>query len=129
MRAWPSAPLTVRLRMPGPPGEAGNLARHALLHDAHDLWPQFLERVSPNGAIALAKNIRFNRTSLAMDAAIAGQGLALASLLFVQDDVAAGRLVRPFAAELRVGADFYLVWPRHPGPVVEVEDWLPVRSG
>ena len=111
----------------GPPDEAGNLLRYALLHDAHNFWPQFLERACANGAITAAQNIRFNQTSLAIDAAIAGQGLALASLPFVQEDIATGRLVRPFATELRAGADFYLVSPRkprRPEPVAAVRSWL-----
>src|SRR5690606_9152481 len=123
----------------GPPDAGDNLARYALLHDAHNFWPQFLERTYPKGAIASAKNIRFNQASLAIDAAIAGQGLALASLFFVQEDIASGRLVRPFATELRVEADFYLVSPRkprHPEPIAAVRSWLmeaarlvPVRAG
>lgn len=111
----------------GPPDEADNLARYALLHDAHNFWPQFLEKTYPNGAVAFAKNIRFNQTSLAIDAAIAGQGLALASLFFVQEDIASSRLMRPFTTELRVGADFYLVSPRkprHPNPLAAVQSWL-----
>ena len=111
----------------GPPEESDNLTRYALLHDAHNFWPQFLERAYPKAAIASAKNIRFNQTSLAIDAAIAGQGLALASLFFVHEDIASGRLARPFATELRVGSDFYLVSPRkqrHPEPTAEVRSWL-----
>lgn len=111
----------------GPPDESDNLARYALLHDAHNFWAQFLERAYPNGATAAAKNIRFNQTSLAIEAAIAGQGLALASLFFVQEDIAAGRLSRPFMTELRVGSDFYLVSPRkrrHPEPIADVWNWL-----
>lgn len=111
----------------GPPDEDDNLTRYALLHDAHNFWPQFLERAYPGGVTASAKNIRFNQTSLAVDAAVAGQGLALASLFFVQDDIDAGRLARPFATELRVGSDFYLVSPRkprHPEPTADVRSWL-----
>lgn len=111
----------------GPPDESDNLTRYALLHDTHNFWPQFLERAYPNGATAAAKNIRFNQTSLAIEAAIAGQGLALASLFFVQDDIDAGRLARPFPTELRVGSDFYLVSPRkrrHPEPIAAVWNWL-----
>lgn len=111
----------------GPPDESDNLTRYALLHDAHNFWPQFLERAYPNGASAATKNIRFNQTSLAIEAAIAGQGLALASLFFVQEDIAAGRLARPFMTELRVGSDFYLVSPRkrrHPEPIADVWNWL-----
>lgn len=111
----------------GPPSEGENLARYALLHDAHNFWPQFLERTYPEGVVNSAKNIRFNQTSLAIEAAIAGQGLALASRFFVQEDISSGRLVRPFATELRVGSDFYLVSPRkprHAESIVDVRGWL-----
>ena len=111
----------------GPADEGENLRRYALLHDAHNFWPQFLERAYPKGTTLSAKNIRFNQTSLAIDAAIAGQGLALASLFFVQEDIAAGCLARAFATEMRVGSDFYLVTPRrprHPEPTADVRNWL-----
>lgn len=111
----------------GPPRQGDNLARYALLHDAHNFWPQFLDRAFPEGAIASAKNIRFNQTSLAIEAAIAGQGLALASLLFVQEDIASGRLVRPFPTELSARPDFYIVSPgkaRHLDSVAKVRGWL-----
>jgi len=73
------------------------------------------------------KNIRFNQTSLAMDAAIAGQGLALTSLFFVHEDIASGRLLQSFPNELRVGSDFYLVTPRkprYPEPIAALRSWL-----
>lgn len=117
-------------RAPGP-----DLNGVALLHDAHDLWPQFLG-LALQSAPGVAKNIRFNQTSLAIEAAIAGQGLALASRFFVADDLASGRLVQVLGAELRTGSDFYLVAPRkprHAGSVNAVRGWLlaaraPVRG-
>ncbi|MEZ0167460.1 transcriptional regulator GcvA [Microvirga sp. TS319] len=111
----------------GRPEEGVNLTRYPLLHDAHNVWPQFLDQAFPHGASAPTKNIRFNQTSLAIEAAIAGQGLALTSLFFVEDDLAAGRLVRLFATELRVGSDFYIVSPRkprHAASVAAVRAWL-----
>ena len=116
----------------GPPEQDDNFARYALLHDAHDFWPQYLERAFPKGATSTGKNIRFNQTSLAIEAAIAGQGLALASLFFVQDDIAAGRLVRPFPTELQAGWDFYLISPRRPRHIeatAEVRGWLQSAAG
>ncbi|CAN7725632.1 LysR family transcriptional regulator [Ensifer sp. NM-2] len=111
----------------GPPTQPENLRHYALLHDAHDFWPQFLDVAFPAGVATSGKNIRFNQTSLAIEAAAAGQGLALASLFFVTDDLGSRRLVRPFTPELRVGADFYLVSPRkprHPAAVLEVREWM-----
>lgn len=99
----------------------------ALLHDAHNAWSRFLEALPAPVAWPNTKNIRFNQTSLAIDAAVAGQGLALAHKAFVGPDVAAGRLVQVFPAELRTQTGFYLVWPRRPRyaeAVERVRDWL-----
>lgn len=111
----------------GDPGEPRNFARYPLLHDAHDFWPAFLGKAFPAGAPVSGQNVRFNQTSLAVEAAIAGQGLALASLFLVADDIASGRLARVLAAELPVDAGFHMVFlrkPKHPGPVEEVCRWL-----
>ncbi|MDY0883726.1 LysR substrate-binding domain-containing protein [Dongia soli] len=111
----------------GKPDKGDNMVRYALLHDAHNFWPQFLDKALKRGLSAPTKNIRFNQTSLAIDAAIAGQGLALASRFFVEEDIATGRLVRVFPSELHVGAGFYIVAPRkprHPIPVAAVTKWL-----
>lgn len=111
----------------GPPDEPENLKNYALLHDSHDFWPQFLDAAFPGGSAVSAKNIRFNQTSLAIEAAVAGQGLALASLFFVKHDLESYRLFRPFKTELRLGADYYLVSPRksrYPAAVREVREWM-----
>ncbi|MBB3316851.1 LysR family glycine cleavage system transcriptional activator [Rhizobium sp. BK181] len=111
----------------GPPGQDGNFGRYPLLHDAHDSWPQFLELAFPDNLPTISKNIRFNQTSLAIEAAIAGQGLALTSTFFVEDDIASGRLLRVFPNELTIGSDFYVVSPRkprHPTSVIAVRSWL-----
>jgi LysR family glycine cleavage system transcriptional activator len=97
------------------------------LHDAHDLWPQALGLIFPEGAPSPAKNIRFNQTSLAIEAAMAGQGIALTPRFFVADDLAAGKLVFCFGVELRTDADFYVVAPRRvrsASHVTAVRDWL-----
>lgn len=112
--------------------ETGNLGHVPLLHDAHDVWPQFLERAFPAGVSTPLRNIRFNQTSLAIDAAIAGQGLALASAFFVEDDIAAGRLMRLSPVSIRTESNFYVVAPkkpRHVGPVASVRQWLLAAAG
>ncbi|MFJ2995497.1 transcriptional regulator GcvA [Pandoraea sp. NPDC087047] len=111
----------------GHPDETGNLRGHALLHDAHNAWPQFLELALPTASLSAVKNVRFNQTALAIDAAVAGQGLALAHRDFVAADIAAGRLVRLFDTELRTGAGFYIVHPRrtrHAAQIADVHEWL-----
>lgn len=111
----------------GHPGQAGGLHGHALLHDAHNAWPQFLQRAMPDAPLHAAKNIRFNQTALAIDAALAGQGLALAHQDFVAADIAAGHLIRLFDTALRTGAGFYLVYPRrtrHAAQIANIQGWL-----
>ncbi len=111
----------------GLPLQNDNFTRYPLLHDAHDFWPQFLELAFPKGPPTASKNIRFNQTSLAIEAAIAGQGLALTSTFFVEDDIASGRLLRVLPPELMIDKDFYVVSPRkprHPASVTAVRAWL-----
>lgn len=75
--------------------------------------------------------MRFNQTSLAIDAAIGGQGITLASHAFVSDDIAAGRLVQVFPQQLRLDKAFYLVWPRKgqsPAPLQTVTAWLKAQA-
>ncbi|MDR6711587.1 LysR family glycine cleavage system transcriptional activator [Pseudomonas hunanensis] len=98
-----------------------------MLHDAHNFWPQFLAHVFPQHAQPTARNLRFNQTSLAIEAAINGQGIALASLAFVNSDIVAGRLVQVFAQQLALDKSFYLVWPRkvqQPETLNVVRAWL-----
>lgn len=117
----------------GPPDTAADLARYPLLHDAHNVWPQMLDQVFPAGTPPAPHNIRFNQTALAIEAAVAGQGLALASHFFVSDDLRDGRLSRVFpGAEVRTGSDFYVISPRrprHPAPVAAVRHWLLAAAG
>ena len=103
-----------------------------MLHDAHDFWPRYLAAVFPHHAQPTARNLRFNQTSLAIDAAISGQGIALASLAFVSDDIAAGRLIQVFDQPLRLDKSFYLVWPRklqQPESLGVVQHWLKQQAG
>ncbi|MBD8496186.1 LysR family transcriptional regulator [Pseudomonas syringae] len=117
----------LRVEALGDPGVADNLSRYTLLHDAHNLWPAFLSQVCDQPLLAATRNLRFNQTSLAIEAAIAGQGLALANEAFVRADLEAGRLVCVFGQALQVDTGFYLIAPRkarRPAPLTEVRHWL-----
>ncbi len=111
----------------GAPGDLQALARYPLLHDAHNLWSRFLDLLFPEALQASARNMRFNQTSLAIEAAIAGQGIALANRFFVARDIQAGRLIDPFGAVLQDERGFYLLSPRRVrqhAPFALVRDWL-----
>lgn len=109
-----------------PPRTAEELSTYPLLHDAHNLWPEFVERHLTNSRSPSFKGISFSQTSHAIEAAIAGQGIVLANRGFITDDLAKGRLLRIFDRTLRGPADFYLVWPRYrKSPALEtVIGWL-----
>jgi len=55
--------------------------------------------------------LHFHGSSLVIQAAIEGQGVALAHSALVADDLAAGRLVRPFKISPLTEYCYYLVWP------------------
>ena len=114
-----------------------DLRDFALLHDPHNLWPGALEAVFGQRSAADSKGMRFSQTSLAIDAAIAGQGIALASLFLAADDLAAGRLQRVFDTSFRGPQDFYLLSPRsrhhaeslHATALQTVRAWLLETAG
>ncbi|ABC34327.1 LysR substrate-binding domain-containing protein [Burkholderia thailandensis] len=106
---------------------ARDLAGQVLLHDAHDLWPEFLAALPERAAVDPAKGPRFNQSSLAIDAAIAGHGVALASDQLVARDIEAGRLRRLFDFALPLSIGYYIVYPnepRRPDDIAKTEAWL-----
>jgi LysR family glycine cleavage system transcriptional activator len=112
--------------------EPSDLARFVLLHDTHNQWPEFVGTILGAAPAVSSKSVRFNQTSHAIEAALAGQGIALASGIFVNDDIAAGRLVPAFKQTMRAGSDFYVVSlrkPQHAQSVAKVRDWLLRHTG
>lgn len=104
-----------------------DLPQHVLLHDAHGMWPVFLERAGVQADRSTLKSVKFSYASLAIDAAIAGQGVALASEPLIEDDLASGRLCSPFTFSLADELGFYLVYPRAPRKADNVRwmrDWI-----
>jgi LysR family transcriptional regulator, glycine cleavage system transcriptional activator len=95
-----------------------DLRNHVLLHDSNSEvegrlpdWRAWLTEAGMR-EIDLNRGPRFNNVYLAIDAAVAGQGVVLAPGALVADDVAAGKLVRPFALSLKGTMAFYVVAPK-----------------
>jgi len=66
----------------------------------------------------------------AVQALVAGQGVALAGLVLVADEIAAGRLVVPFGPRLR-GYDYRLVYPAdppHPERIAALRRWIRIEA-
>jgi LysR family glycine cleavage system transcriptional activator len=88
-----------------------DLRHHVLLHaDTHDDWRAWL-RVEGVGDVDSTRGPMFFDSSMLLEAAIAGQGVALGRSVLAAAELASGRLVRPF--EVRKAADnaYYLVAP------------------
>lgn len=105
------------------------LSRLPKLHDAHNLWPEFLRHltVEDRGGHGL----RLNQTALAMDAALSGQGIALVSSFLARRDIAEGRLVQVCPNTLPGEHDFYLLAERRSkrGSAVQAAfDWFASKA-
>lgn len=84
--------------------------RHQIfLFDAHDQWPQYLNQLFPNQTIKFENAVSFNQTALAIDAAIASQGIALVSKILVLEELKGKRLCQPLSAELKSDIGYYMV--------------------
>jgi LysR family glycine cleavage system transcriptional activator len=110
-----------------------DLRKHRLIHDTsipgdddHSAWDRWL-------ALAGAKHVRANRgarftlAELAMQAAIDGVGVVLGRVVLAEGDLAARRLVRPFALTLPLDVSYFLVWSKAGAPRPEIlsfRNWL-----
>ncbi len=96
----------------------GDIRFHTLLHDDSSEddatcpdWRMWLKARKVDG-VDWARGPRFNQSSLVLEAAIRGRGVALAKAQLAADDLATGRLVRPFVADtVALGFAYFLVYP------------------
>ncbi|HEX8232959.1 MAG TPA: transcriptional regulator GcvA [Caulobacteraceae bacterium] len=78
-------------------------------------------------AAEIGPRVGYDSQHFDVTAAVAGQGVALASPIFFAPEVAAGRLVRPFATVCTEGHSYWLVYPhaRRTSPKIRLfRDWL-----
>ena len=92
-----------------------DLPRHTLIHDQAaerdplvPTWPMWLKAAGVK-TVPITAGLTFNSMSLALDAAIAGQGIVLAYSTIAAADLAAGRLVRLFSLALPDQFAYYIV--------------------
>jgi LysR family glycine cleavage system transcriptional activator len=83
-----------------------------LLHvDDTSTWARWLEAASIENT-RFANGPVFNQASMAIDAAVDGQGVVLGRTALVARDLVAGRLVCPFGPALSVPYAYWLVCPK-----------------
>ncbi len=86
-----------------------DLAVFPLIQDSHVWWRRLL--AAPD-LLKAARLLQVNQTALAIDAAISGQGIALAPEVLVAGDVTAGRLEVLWSDTEPAETGFHLVHPR-----------------
>lgn len=105
----------------------GDLCHHTLLHADDDAdWRTWLLAAGVDNVDPTRGPI-YTDSGMVIQAAIAGQGVAVARSVLAADDLAAGRLVRPFELSLPSEYAYYFVCPeaeadRH--KVAVFRDWL-----
>jgi LysR family transcriptional regulator, glycine cleavage system transcriptional activator len=104
-----------------------DLRLHTLLHvnDRND-WAKWLAAADA-ATVDADRGPIFNQASMAIDAAVDGQGIALARSALAAWDLRAGRLVRPFALALKVPYAYWIVCPKSTVDLPKISrfrDWL-----
>jgi len=95
-----------RLRAPA------DIVKFPLLHlDGRQDWSTWLEAAGVNSP-DMAHGPIMNRASMLIDAAIDGQGIALARSALAAWDLLNGRLVRPFTEALPLSKSYWIVCPK-----------------
>ncbi|MHC9083548.1 transcriptional regulator GcvA [Luteimonas sp. RIT-PG2_3] len=126
-QAFPVCSPSLLAQASAPLARPGDLRQHTLLHDETALgrhgvpgWSDWLEAVGVTDVDAQQGPV-FASIYLAQEAAIAGHGVALGIGPLVEDDLRAGRLVRPFDHALENAYGFWLILPDKtaPGPAIE----------
>jgi len=110
-----------------------DLERHALLHDGSPdkddsapTWPMWLKAAGVKGVDG-TRGPKFNQSSLVIEAAVAGKGVALAKAALALADLEAARLVVPFDVATPSSFAYYVVHPASKDRVKAVrafKDWL-----
>jgi LysR family glycine cleavage system transcriptional activator len=107
--------------------EPDDLRYHTLLHDeAFTDWQRWLGEMGVSGANA-ARGPTFNHSNVVIEAAIDGQGVALARSAIAAAALADGRLVKPFDISVPLAPAYYVVSPwenAERAKVVIFRDWL-----
>ena len=120
-----------------PLNSPADLANHILLHDGSpdfdDSCPDWSMWLAARGLRGIDghRGPRFNQSSLVIEAAANGRGIALAKQTLAQADLDAGRLVIPFEIPKAVDFAYYVVHPKAKGRLPQVKafvSWLQAEA-
>ncbi len=112
--------------------EPADLLRLPLISGHDPWWATWLRDAGLDVIAARHTGIRLDSQAHEGRAAIAGQGVAMLTPLFWQNDLVAGRLVQPFAHVGSDGDAYWLVYPEARAKVVKIKrfrEWLLATLG
>ena len=108
-------------------GKPSDVLKFPLLHlDDRKDWARWLEAAGVADA-ELSHGPVLNRASMVIDAAVDGQGIALARTTLAAWDLINGRLVRPLTETLRLSKTYWIICPKATSTlpkIVTFRDWL-----
>src|SRR5690606_4514391 len=93
-------------------------------------WPRWLAAAKAAG-LEPQRRLVFESSSQALEAAVAGLGVAIGHRPFVADDIQAGRLAAPFAAKAAGGEAWWLVSAEVDAGLLRIRafcDWILSQS-
>jgi LysR family transcriptional regulator, glycine cleavage system transcriptional activator len=111
-----------------------DLREITLIHDAtfefDPTFPSWITWLAARGVRVeepMRGGLHMNSSALAIQAAIAGQGIALGRSQLIEADLSAGLLIKPFGEQQVSRCAYYVVYPQRSSlatPVKAVRDWL-----
>lgn len=104
-----------------------DITHHTLLHtNGTDEWAEWLRKMKID-EVDFSRGIVFNQASMAIDAAVDGQGIALARTALASWDLLSGRLVKPFPQAVEAPYAYWIVCPKASAALPKIaifREWL-----
>lgn len=122
-------PVCSTALLPGaPPRRPSDLKSRVLIHHRDvEPWRTWLESFGIKWTEDFARGPVLNEMSLVIDAAVAGQGIALARSALVARDIAEGRLMRPMSEAVPASYAYWIVCKPQDANLPKIRrfrDWL-----
>jgi LysR family glycine cleavage system transcriptional activator len=118
-----------KLREAAPLDSVDDLKRHRLLHSHYRKsdWPDWLAAVGRSDLAEQTDTMQFASSIVTYQAAMDGLGVAIGQVRLLEQELASGRLIRPFPQVVRRPFAYYLLLPRRdtiPAKVGKFRNWL-----
>jgi LysR family glycine cleavage system transcriptional activator len=108
-------------------GRPSDILKFPLIHtESRTDWTRWLQAADLADAQVTHGPV-LNRASMAIDAAMNGQGIALARTTLAAFDLINGRLVRPFTESLRLSKSYWIICPKATAALPKIKtfrEWL-----